>query len=49
MRYEQEIIRALDQIAGVEGVAVMSSLPRGRGNPQTQYTVDGRPVPEPTE
>ena len=48
-RYEEEMIRALDQIAGVEGVAVMSSLPRGRGNPQTRYTVDGGPIPEPTE
>jgi hypothetical protein len=27
----------------------MSSLPRSRGNPSARYTVDGRPVPEPTE
>ena len=49
MRYERELIRILEAVPGVEGVAVMSSLPRGRGNPQTRYTVDGRPVPEPTE
>ena len=47
--YEDELIRVLGGIPGVEGVAVMSSLPRGRGNPTTRYSVDGRPVPEPTE
>jgi putative ABC transport system permease protein len=47
--YEDELVRVLGEIPGVEGVAVMASLPRGRGNPRTRYTVDGRPAPEPTE
>jgi putative ABC transport system permease protein len=48
-RYEDELVRALKAVPGVEGVALMSSLPRGRGNPQRRYTVDGRPPIEPTE
>jgi putative ABC transport system permease protein len=47
--YERELVAALEQIPGVEGVALMSSLPRGRSNPQVPYTIDGRPAPEPTE
>ena len=47
--YQDELLRVLGEIPGVEGVAVMSSLPRGRGNPSTRYTVDGRPALEPTE
>lgn len=49
VRYQRELIEALQAIPGVDGVAVMSSLPRGRANPRSRYTVDGRPVPEPTE
>lgn len=47
--YQRDILQALRDIPGVEGVAAMSSLPRGRSNPQSRYTVDGRPIPEPTE
>jgi putative ABC transport system permease protein len=47
--YQDELQRVLHEIPGVEGVAIMSSLPRGRGNPSSRYTVDGRPIPEPTE
>jgi putative ABC transport system permease protein len=47
--YERELVRVLGEIPSAEGVALMSSLPRGRNNSQTSYTVDGRPLPEPTE
>lgn len=47
--YERELVRVLEAVPSVEGVAVMSSLPRGRNNPRTSYTVDGRPVPEANE
>jgi len=46
MAYERELVRVLDGVPGVESVAIMASLPRGRNNPRTRYTVDGRPVPE---
>jgi predicted permease len=45
-RYENELVQSLERVAGNEGVAAMSSLPRGRGNPTARYTVDGRPTPE---
>lgn len=47
--YQGELIRALEGVPGVEGVAVMSSLPRGRDNARTTYTIDGRPLPESNE
>jgi putative ABC transport system permease protein len=47
--YERELVRVLEEIPAVHGVAIMSSLPRSNGNPQTRYTVDGRPVPEANE
>ncbi|MDP2957721.1 MAG: ABC transporter permease [Longimicrobiales bacterium] len=43
--YSEELLARLAAIPGVQGVAAMSSLPRGRGNPSTLYTVDGRPAP----
>jgi len=47
--YERELVRVLREIPSAEGVAMMSSLPRGRDNSQTSYTVDGRPLPDATE
>ncbi|GMV05808.1 MAG: hypothetical protein AMXMBFR53_20850 [Gemmatimonadota bacterium] len=47
--YEDELLGRLAEIPGVEGVAVMASLPRGRGNPRTTYTVEGRPDPVESE
>ena len=44
--YERELVRVLEEIPAVDGVALMSSLPRGRGSPQTLYTVNGRPIPD---
>jgi putative ABC transport system permease protein len=41
--YEDELLARLSGIPGVQGVAIMSSLPRGRGNPSTPYAVEGRP------
>jgi len=42
--YADELLDRLAGIPGVEGVAVMSSLPRGRGNPRAAYAVEGRPA-----
>jgi putative ABC transport system permease protein len=47
--YQRDLRQALEAIPSVEAVAVMSSLPRGRSNPRTRYTVDGRPLPEPND
>ena len=44
--YQRDLVASLAAIPGVEGVAVMSSLPRGQSNPQTRYSVDGREVLE---
>ena len=44
--YEDQLLASLAELPGVQGVAAMSSLPRGRGNPSVGYTMDGRPRPE---
>lgn len=44
--YEDALMERLGQLPGVQGVAVMSSLPRGRGNPSIAYTVDGQVQPD---
>lgn len=43
--YQDELVARLEAIPGVEGVAVMSTLPRGFANPSATYTVEGRPEP----
>lgn len=48
-RYEDEVLASLSQVAGIELVAAMASLPRGRGNPSRAYTVEGRTVAEEAE
>lgn len=47
--YQRELVTSLGAIPGVDGVAVMSSLPRGQSNPQARYTVDSRPIAEVNE
>jgi len=48
--YERELLRVLGDLPGVEGVAIMSSLPRSDfGNPTVRYTIDGRPPLEASE
>ncbi|MEJ2203015.1 MAG: ABC transporter permease [Gemmatimonadota bacterium] len=47
--YQNQLLESLKDVPGVDGVALMSSLPRGRGNPSTRYTVEGRPVAEDSE
>jgi len=42
--YQRELALALDEVSGVQSVAAMSSLPRGRGNPRAPYHVEGRTV-----
>ncbi len=41
--YQRSLVRALEALPGVEGVAVMSNLPRGQMAARAPYTVDGRP------
>jgi putative ABC transport system permease protein len=47
--YQDQLLESLREIPGVEGVALMSSLPRGLGNPSASYTVEGRTVAEGSE
>ena len=48
--YEQELLRSVEELPGVESVAAMSSLPRSDfGNPTVRYTIDGRPPQETAE
>ncbi len=42
--YQTELEDALLGIGGVNSVALMSSLPRGRDNPRAPYAMEGRPV-----
>ena len=43
--FQDALLTRLGEVPGVQGVASMSSFPRGRGNPNTIYNVDGRPEP----
>ncbi len=42
--FGEEMIRELKALPGVEGVAVMASLPRGRENVNTLFQIEGREV-----
>lgn len=44
--FEEEMIRRLKSMPGVEGVAVMASLPRGRENVNSYFQIEGREVQE---
>jgi putative ABC transport system permease protein len=44
--YQDELLRSLEGVPGVSGVALMSALPRGYASSRTPYEVDGRPVPD---
>jgi putative ABC transport system permease protein len=50
--FQGEVLRVLAEIPRVDGVAVMSSLPRAMSGSRTRYTVDGRealdPIDQPT-
>ncbi len=43
--YEEELLRRLAAVPGVQGVTLMSALPRGRGIPSAAYELEGRTVP----
>jgi putative ABC transport system permease protein len=47
--FEEEMIRNLDEIPGVEGVAVMASLPRGRYGASSFFQIEGREVEDPNQ
>lgn len=42
--YQEELVRSLEGVAGVSGVALMSALPRGYASSRTSYEVTGRPI-----
>ncbi len=42
--YQDELLRSLEGVPGVSGVALMSALPRGYASSRTPYEVTGRPV-----
>ncbi|MCJ7627866.1 MAG: ABC transporter permease [Longimicrobiales bacterium] len=44
--FQEEMIRTLGSTPGVEGVAVMASLPRGRQNLNNFFQIEGREVEE---
>ncbi len=44
-RYQEELVASLGAVPGVQGVALMSSLPRSQANPTLQYAVAGREPP----
>ncbi|MGD2120461.1 MAG: ABC transporter permease [Gemmatimonadota bacterium] len=48
-RFGEEMIRELKALPGVEGVAVMASLPRGRENVNTRFQIEGRELEDPNE
>jgi len=47
--FEEEMIRSLEATPGVEGVAVMAALPRGRESVNTYFQVEGQEIPERNE
>ncbi len=49
LAFEEELIRSLDATSGVEGVAVMSALPRGRDNSNARFQIEGREIEEVAE
>jgi len=44
LAFEEEVIRLLEATPGVEDVAVMASLPRGRENVNSFFQIEGREV-----
>jgi putative ABC transport system permease protein len=47
--FHEEIIRRLKETPGVDGVAVMASLPRSRESVNTFFQIEGREVEDPNE
>ncbi len=48
-RFAADAERTLAAIPGVQGVAIMSSLPRSRGNPASAFHIEGAPEVDPAE
>ena len=44
LRFSEEMVREMKATPGIDGVAVMASLPRGRENVNTFFQVEGREV-----
>jgi putative ABC transport system permease protein len=47
--FEDEMIRRLESVPGVEKVAVMAFLPRSRGNVNSFFQIEGREVDDPNQ
>jgi putative ABC transport system permease protein len=47
--FGDDMIRRLQTISGVQDVAVMASLPRGRENVNSMFQIEGREVQDPNE
>jgi putative ABC transport system permease protein len=47
--YQDALLASLAAVPGVEGVAAMSTLPRGRSHPTASYTIEGREPPDAAE
>lgn len=49
LTFQEELIRRLEATSGVESVAMMSSLPRGRENSNARFQIEGREIEEMAE
>jgi predicted permease len=49
LAFQEELIRNLKATPGVDGVAIMSALPRGRENRGARFQIEGQEIEEPTE
>jgi putative ABC transport system permease protein len=48
-RFHREVVRRLSEIPGVTGVAAMNELPRSRASATTEFTIEGRAIPQRNE
>ncbi len=46
---QEDLLRTLETVPGVQGTALMSTLPRSQGNPSARFQVVGREVEDPDE
>jgi predicted permease len=46
---QEDLLRSLEGIPGVQGAGLMSTLPRSQGNPSTRFQVVGREVEDPDD
>lgn len=49
LRFDEELLRSLEETAGVESVAMMAALPRSRENVTSLFEIEGREVEDPNQ